>query len=111
LVAGSLPRMRNSDYLCPSLTAVEDVTVNFPAGVKLISIPDPEVLKTEGVSLTTDYDRTKPRALRINVTLKIDHPEASCTPEYYARVHDTLARMAKTLRREVIYRGPAENEK
>jgi transglutaminase-like putative cysteine protease len=111
LVAGNLPPTRNSDYICSSLSAAEDVTINFPAGVKLLSIPDAETITADGIRLETDYDRALPRMLHIGVTLKIDHPESSCTPEYYARVHGSLVKMTNALRRQVIYRGPLESEK
>jgi len=111
LVAGNLPASRNTDYVCLSLSAVEQLKVTLPPGVRLISIPDPQSIKADGVRLQTDFDRTDARTLAMKFTVKIDHPEESCTPEYYARVHAALAKMTNLLRQQVIYRGPRENEK
>jgi len=106
LVGGNLPATRNSDYLCHSFEAVENTKVNFPAGTRLIAIPDSQSLKTDGISLQIDYDRTDPHAITFGATLKVDHPEAVCTPDYYARVHGSLVKMTNALHQEIIYRGP-----
>ena len=111
LVAGNLPASRNGDYFCLSLSAEEQIKVTLPPGVRLISIPDSQVIKAEDVRLQTDFDRTDARTLTVRFNLKIDHPQESCTPEYYARVHAALAKMANLLRQQVIYRGPRDDEK
>jgi transglutaminase-like putative cysteine protease len=107
LIAGSLPPARNSEYVCPSLTAEEKVTLTLPAGVKLLSIPDSQELKAAEIRLITDYQRKDPRTLVETITLKIDHPHAQCSAEYYSGVRDALRRMAALLRQQVVYRGPA----
>jgi len=110
LVAGNLPAKRNSNYVCLSLSAQEDTTIKIPEGVKLIAIPDHAVLKADGILLTTDYDRSSPQVLHETVVLKLDHPEEFCTPEYYASVHDAIQKMANLLHRQIIYRGPSEEQ-
>lgn len=109
LIAGQLPAARSSDYVCPSLHAEEDITVVFPPGVRMMAIPDGEVVNGEGIRLRTDYERTNQRTLRWSVALRIDHPTASCAPAYYDSVRDTLKRMTAILRQQVLYRGATEN--
>lgn len=111
LIAGSLPSARSNDYVCYSMDAEESIRIKLPAGVRLLSIPDGQTLDADGVHLTTEYERTDARTLRETFALKLDHPKASCTPEYYARVHTTLARMAQALRQQVIYKVSEKPEK
>ena len=110
LLAGNLPSARINDYVCLSLAADEVTKVTLPPGVRLLSIPDSQTLAADGVRLRTDYERTDARTLNQAVSLKIDHPQESCTPEYYARVHAALAKMTNLLRQQVIYRGAREGE-
>ncbi|MDE2184264.1 MAG: hypothetical protein KGJ78_14685, partial [Alphaproteobacteria bacterium] len=106
IVGASLPASRNSDYFCPSLTAEEVTTFRFPQGFKLLSIPDSQVLATDGVRLQVDLERKDARTVTQTYTLKIEHPRATCTPEYYAGVRASLAKMANALHEQIIYKGP-----
>jgi len=106
MVGGNMPATRNNDYQCHSFKAVENTKVIFPAGTRLIAIPDSQVLKTDGINLQIDYDRPDTHTLTLALTLKVDHPEAVCTPDYYARVHASLVKMTNALHQEIIYRGP-----
>jgi hypothetical protein len=110
LLAGNLPSVRNNDYVCLSMSADETTKIMLPPGVRLLSIPESQALATDNIRLQTDYERTDARTLNQTISLKIDHPQESCTPEYYARVHASLAKMANVLRQQVIYRGPREGE-
>lgn len=106
LIGGEMPSSRNSDYICPSASAEQETKYVFPAGYKLLSIPDSQVLTAEGIRLQIDYDRTDARTINEKISLRIAHPEASCTPEYYQRVHGAIEKMANKLREQIIYRGP-----
>jgi transglutaminase-like putative cysteine protease len=109
LIAGTLPAARNSDYVCLSLDAEENATINLPPGMRLLSIPDPQSLEADGVRMQIEIDRVDARTLKESYVLKIDHPQEVCTPAYYARVHAALAKMTNALREEVIYKGAAES--
>ncbi len=109
LVASDLPASRNSDYLCTSLTADQDVKYVFPEGYRLLSIPDSQVFAAEGVRLQLDFDRTDARTLRMKAGLRLDHPQATCTPAYYDKVRPVLAKMVNALKEQIVYRGPREN--
>lgn len=104
LVAGTLPAVRNSDYVCQSLGAEEDIKITLPAGMRLLSIPDPQTLDANGMHLRTDFERVDPRTLKESYALKIDHPHQVCSAAYYASVHATLAKMTQALRQQVIYK-------
>jgi hypothetical protein len=77
--------------------------------MKLISIPDSQSFDADQIHLRLDYDRAGPRALNVHFSLKIDHPQATCTPDYYARVHGTLAKMSNALRQQIVYKSVGEN--
>jgi transglutaminase-like putative cysteine protease len=110
LIGGEMPTSRNNNYVCPSLFAEQDVTFTFPVGYRLLSIPEPQVLTTEDIRLQADFERTDARTVHEKITLKIEHPQAYCTPEYYQRVHGALGRMVNKLREQLIYRGTRESD-
>ena len=110
LMAGNLPPSRNSDYVCWSLSAEDSTKITLPAGVRILSLPDSQVVKAEDVRLQVDYERPDPRTIAQTVRMSIDHPQESCTPAYYARVHATLAKIISLLHRQIIYRGAREAE-
>jgi len=106
LVSGALPAVRNSDYVCLSMSAEQDVKFTFPEGFKLLSIPDPGVFTAEGIRLTIDYDRLDARTLSMKIALNLRHPQATCTTEFYRQAHGALEKMVNALKEEIIYRGP-----
>lgn len=108
MVAGQLPTARGSDYVCHSMEVEETVKVVFPPGIRLLAIPDGQVVKGDGIRLQTDYERSDQRTLRRAVNLRIDHPNASCAPAYYDGVRATLKKMTGILRQQVVYRGAAD---
>jgi len=109
LLGGGLPATRGSDYICLSVLAEQNATFTFPAGYRLMAIPDSQVLTAEGIRLQIDYERTSPQTVERSTTLRIDHPQATCTPDYYAHVHGALDKMANALREQIIYRSPKGN--
>ncbi|HTT97517.1 MAG TPA: DUF3857 domain-containing protein [Rhizomicrobium sp.] len=109
LIGGSLPATRSSDYVCASVDAEEDTKLTLPAGMKLIAVPDSQAVDADQIHLRIDYDRPAPRALNMHLSLKIDHPQETCTPDYYARVHGALTKMSNALRQEIIYKSVGEN--
>jgi transglutaminase-like putative cysteine protease len=108
LIGGEMPAVRGSDYVCPSLLAEQEITYTFPAGYRMLSIPEPQVLTVEDIRLQIDFERMDARTVREKATLRVEHPQASCTPEYYRRVQGSLERMVNKLREQLIYRGPRE---
>jgi transglutaminase-like putative cysteine protease len=104
MVAGSLPPTRNSDYMCLSLAADENTRIVLPAGLQLISVPGTQSFDAEDVHLRVAYSRPDARSLVESFSLRIDHPNATCTADYYARVRGALAKMTNALRQEVIYK-------
>ncbi len=110
LMAGNLPASRNSDYVCLSLSAEDSTKITLPAGVRILSLPDSQVIKAEDIRLQADYERTDARTITQTVRMNIDHPQESCTPAYYARVHATLAKITNLLHQQIVYRGARESE-
>ena len=104
LIGGTLPLARNTDYICPSLSAEEESTVELPAGASIIAIPDPAEMQVEGIHLKVKYDRTGEHAIRMSYALTIEHAQAVCTSEYYARVRAGLASMTSALRGQILYK-------
>jgi hypothetical protein len=103
LIAGELPPVRTQPYLCISMTAEEDLTIHLPDTMHGVSLPQNQVLSAAGVDLSVAY--AKPNAGTIHVLIKahVDHPQASCSPAYYAQVHATLAQMIAALRAQMLY--------
>lgn len=109
LVGGSLPASRSSDYICVSVDAEENTKFTLPPGMKLISVPDPQSFDADQVHLRINYDRPSPRVLSVILSLKIDHPQETCSAGYYSGVHTALTRMTNALRQEIIYKSAGEN--
>lgn len=108
LVAYDLPPDRATDYLCTALGMTQQIHYSLPPGFRMLFIPESEVFTAEGLRLQLDYDRPTPSTLDVRAVLKLSHPAATCTPDYYARNRAAMARMLNALKAEVIYRGPKE---
>ncbi|HEY1710146.1 MAG TPA: DUF3857 and transglutaminase domain-containing protein [Rhizomicrobium sp.] len=104
LLAGNLPANRTRDYVCPSVDAEEDLTINLPSGVSVISMPTSASLSAEGVTLQTHYAQPSPGVIQETVHVVSSHPAATCSAAYYTRVHNQLAQMAAQLRYQILYR-------
>jgi transglutaminase-like putative cysteine protease len=104
LIGGDLPPARTLPYVCHSFSAEDDLTLIFPAGIKITTVPDSPTIKAEGIALDMEYDRPAPNTLHVLTRLRIDHPGATCDSAYYARVRPKLAQMITALRGQIIYR-------
>jgi hypothetical protein len=104
MIAADLPPARSFPYMCPSATADNELTLNFPKGTSFASIPQPVSLAVEGVSLKVSYKKPAPATVHIVTSLVMDHPDATCDPAYYARVRPALAKMIAALHAQIIYR-------
>ena len=103
-IAGSLPAQRSLPYACPSVTAVEDVTIALPASVQIMSLPRSGSMNAPGVSLDISTQKLKGNTVHQITTLRIDHPDAICTADYYNSVHDSLKKMVAALKEQILYR-------
>ncbi|HEY4124263.1 MAG TPA: DUF3857 and transglutaminase domain-containing protein [Rhizomicrobium sp.] len=103
MIGGNLPPTRTQSWICPSLTAEEDTTTEFPRDTKIISLPKSETLQTKEVSLQITYATPSPSSVRQIVRLVVDHPETVCTAAYYNGVRDDLAKMVAALRKQIVY--------
>jgi hypothetical protein len=104
LIGASLPEHRDSDYRCESGLADEDVTVTLPGSVTPLSLPAARVLKAEGVEYRQTFQKTGPHALHSHISVKLAHGGQVCTPAYYNKAHDDLARMVRSLGAQVLYK-------
>jgi transglutaminase-like putative cysteine protease len=103
-IAGSLPPARSMPYACPSITAVEDVTIALPTSVEITSLPRSGSMNAPGVSLEISTQKLKGNTVHQITTLRIDHPDAICTADYYNSVHDSLKKMVAALKEQILYR-------
>lgn len=103
IIAGDMPTERKLPYTCASLSAQNDLSIAFPAGTRLISVPANAALSAEGVSLVLQYQRIGTSGLRVLTKLRSDHPAETCDPAYYARVRPRLAAMVSALKAQIIY--------
>lgn len=104
LVGGALPSERMNDYVCPSFTAEEALSIVLPANVELLSTPKSSALDADQIRLKIDVRTDGTGTFSQNTTLVVDHPAASCSPGYYRGVRDDLKKMVGLLRRQAIYR-------
>ncbi len=102
-VAGTLPARRDLPYACPSITAEEDVTIDLPPATQISSMPRTETLSAPGVTLDVSAVMQKANEVREITTVRIDHPQAICTADYYNSVHDSLKKMVAVLKEQILY--------
>lgn len=103
-LAGSLPPSRSMPYACPSIMAEEDVTIDLPSSVEITSLPHSGSMSAPGVSLEISMQQLKSNEVRQVTTLRIDHPQAVCTADYYNSVHDSLRKMVAALKEQILYK-------
>jgi transglutaminase-like putative cysteine protease len=103
-LAGSLPSSRSLPYACPSITASEDVTIDLPASVTITSLPRSGTMTAPGVTLDISTSKLSGNIVHQTTTLRIDHPGAVCTADYYNSVHDSLKKMVAALKEQILYK-------
>jgi transglutaminase-like putative cysteine protease len=104
LISADLPSTRSRDYLCPSVDALEDLTINLPPGTTVISLPPTASFSTEGVTLETAYAQPSAGVIHATFHAVANHPAATCSAAYYMRVRPKLAQMVAALRTQILYR-------
>jgi len=104
VVLGQLPPSRNTAYACPSMATSEHITFAFPPGVNVTSIPLPVSIVAEGVRFEMHYQMKDPQTVAGSIMLRMDHPRAFCTPDYYAKTRSDLERIATSLRGKILYK-------
>ena len=102
-IAGSLPPSRSLPYVCPSVTAEEDVTIALPNSVQITSMPHSSTMSAPGVSLQISTEKVGANGVHQVTTVRIDHTGAVCTADYYNSVHDSLKKMVAALKEQILY--------
>jgi uncharacterized protein DUF3857/transglutaminase superfamily protein len=103
MLAGDLPTARSRPYLCPSADLNEELTIHLPPNVRITSLPAPEQLSADEITLSSHYGQTDPRTVVGRIRAQIDHPESTCSAAYYARVRSSLVHMMSALRGQILY--------
>ena len=103
-VLGIMPSSRQVPYACPSIDAAENTTFEFPSNVTVTSVPNAVSVKTDGVDFNMRYQVKGAHTVVGNTSLRLDHPHAWCTPDYYTRVRGDLMRIAASLRAQILYK-------
>lgn len=101
---GTLPPSHITAFACPSETVEETDSYEFPAGIQISSVPPATDVVAEGLQFHMRYVVEGTHSVVASRTLRVDHPHAWCTPDYYARVRPDLARIATSLRGQVLYK-------
>ncbi|MGH6877997.1 MAG: DUF3857 domain-containing transglutaminase family protein [Rhizomicrobium sp.] len=104
LLLGALPASRQTDYACPSLSIGEADLFEFPPAVSVTFVPKSVSIRIDGAVFDMNYQIKNPHTVSGTIALRLDHPRAFCTPDYYARVRPDLARIAASLRGQILYR-------
>ena len=95
---------RTIDYACPSMTAENDSTIELPGNTSIMAPPKAGLVTVDGITLSTTYQQLGPQTMKQIVNLKIDHPHAVCTPDYYNKVHGDLQKALSLLNAQLIYK-------
>jgi hypothetical protein len=103
LIAGDLPASRARPYVCRSMDSEEDVTIHLPPNLHVLALPQAQNLVADEVALSIVYSKADSATVHANVKAHVDHPSGSCSPDYYAHVHATLAQMTAALRAQILY--------
>ena len=103
LLVGDMPRTRSQPYQCISMMAEEDLTIHLPDNVQVMALPHSEALTGEEIDLMSNITKPDARTIHVLMSAHVNHPMGSCTPDYYARVHSMLTKMASSLRSEILY--------
>jgi transglutaminase-like putative cysteine protease len=104
LIAGSFPPSRMHAYACISVTAEENLTVNLPPGVQVLALPKSGLFSAPDMTLKVGYEDAGRGTIHENIKLVIDHPEATCTADYYNRARADLTKMMAAMRAQILYK-------
>ena len=99
----SMP-MRRTDNVCSSLTATDELTLTLPAGHAFTNLPKGAEVDTEGLSLTTAYERQGPETIKVTRMVKAQHAHLVCTADYYNRIRPQLMKMIGVLSAQALYK-------
>lgn len=97
LIGNPLPESRSNDYVCPSVSAAERMTLSLPDSSDFSGLPQETDLRVPEIHLQVRYRRLGPHSAERFTALDIAHPSARCTPAYFDRVRMGLAKMADAL--------------
>lgn len=95
---------RTLDYACPSMIAENDSTIELPANTPILAMPKAGIVTVSGITLSTTYENLGPETVKQIVKLKIDHPHAVCSAEYYNKIHSDLEKALSLLNTQLIYK-------
>jgi len=95
---------RMNVYQCGSYIIENETVIDLPPGTKVISLPKNDTVAVDGYTLSANYAQPSPATVRQDVTLRAEHPHATCTPAYYASVHAKLLKALNLLNGQVLYR-------
>ncbi|HEY5237582.1 MAG TPA: hypothetical protein VIJ62_04315, partial [Rhizomicrobium sp.] len=69
-----------------------------------LAMPKAGLITVSGVTLSTTYETLGPETVKQIVKLKIDHPHAVCSPDYYNKTHSDLEKALSLLNTQLIYK-------
>lgn len=106
-LAGRLqPADRGNDYVCPSLRAVENLTLMLPPGGYFENIPPKATVDVPGIRFKAEHALMGSQTLNRVTQLAIDHPTASCSPVYYRQIRDAQQNIVRSLGQKARYSTP-----
>jgi hypothetical protein len=104
LIGNDLPEKRTRDYVCASGIYEETVTIKFPDGVTVTSLPAGRTIKAEGAEMRSSYSQTAPDTVRTQVNLVLDRPGPVCRAASWNAVRPALSDMINALQAQILYR-------
>lgn len=104
LIASDLPEKRTMNYVCASGTYRQSVTITFPSGTTVDSIPPNNSQKTADAELRMDFQRLARDKVRTQVSVKLDRSGPVCNASGYAGIRPVLSNMMNALLAQIVYR-------
>lgn len=96
--------VRRFPHQCNRKTIIERYTLEFPATVRIIGIPQDSAYSSPSVSYTSQY-RQHGNTVRVTRTLKRGTAAAYCTPKEHKELKDFHPTLQKDVRQQILY-GP-----
>jgi transglutaminase-like putative cysteine protease len=103
LIGSDLPQSRTLDYVCASGAYRDIITMAFPQGVTISSLPASRDLKGDGIELHSQYRQAGPNTIRAEVDLTLNRPGPVCRAAGWAGLRPVLSDMLNTLYAQILY--------
>lgn len=93
---------RNFDYVCGSITYIENYEITFPENIRIRSIPKDMKYSKNGMSYLSEYKKDK-GAVYVKREMIIDNPSIRCSSDKEQLKKEYFEILQKDFRSQIIY--------